>query len=161
MREFQCQIDAIRYFLGQWLRSNSEKLDVPEKRNYSMSFQSMSHKPHSLDRALQAFPSLPRRGLMSSKFQAIRTPTSSKGKENQRRFSSSFKVFPPASFWSVAKMTARHGRDESTTAIALHELRHWPHHLFKMPESLTGTLLGKLSPLPTQSFWWRLLLLCN
>lgn len=61
---------------------------------------------------------------MSSKFQAIRTLTSSKGKENQHQFSSSFQVLPPASFWSVAKMTALQGRDESSTAIPLHELRH-------------------------------------
>ena len=80
---------------------------------------------------------------MSTKFQATGIFKSSKGKENQHQFSSPFQIFLPASFlsyvisrcwWSVAKMKALQGRGESTTAITLHELRHWTHQLFKMPE---------------------------
>lgn len=128
-----------------------------EKKLQYSRFQSMSHKPHSLDRALQAFPSLPRR------FNEQQIPgnenMSSKGKENQHQFSSSFQVFPPASFWSVA------------SCLALQEgMKHHRHHpawaqtlttsSLQNTESLLAPCLEKWGPLPTQCFW-RLLLLCS
>lgn len=107
---------------------------------------------------------LPRRVLMSTKFQRKHL-VAQKGKRININSHHPSKSFYQQHFyhviswygWPAAKMTALQGGDESTIAISLHELRHWIRRLSKCP-SLTGTLLGKLCPLPPQCLWPPLLL---